>query len=314
MTPKIAIIDCGTNTFNLLIAKQTDTGIKIYYEGEKSVRIGDQSRAKGLISERAMSKAVEVMKEFCDIMTDYRVDGENIHAFATSAFRNTKNGTQLRKKIADSTGVDIQIISGTQEAELIYHGVNQAIDIKDTVLIIDIGGGSVELILADSNAIIWKTSLEIGAQRLVNLFQPSEPITPAELIKIDQYLSNELSVLFSYLDKYKPNTLIGASGSFETFSDMYIAENHSENSVNSRELPFELSFYHQIHELLTTSNLNERSQIKGMSSIRVDMIVVASCIVHCILKHHNFTNFRISNYALKEGVIFQVFNEINKTN
>lgn len=314
MKSKIAIIDCGTNTFNLLIAERDMATIKTYFENEVSVRIGSEGINQGIITEDAMTRATSVIESFKEVILQHEVSPQNTFAFATSAFRNARNGGHLKKLIKENTGVEIEIIDGDREADLIFYGASHAVKIEDNALVMDIGGGSVEFIIGNQDGILWKRSFEIGAQRLVELFHHTDPISSSELQALNKYLKSQLMPLRERLNEFTPATLIGAAGTFETLGDIYVAKHRLENSKEGSELSFDIATYKAIHHQLIEKNIDERSLIEGMSSMRVDMIVVASCIIDYLLSEHEFANFHISRYALKEGALFQLFDTINKTN
>ncbi|MTI26963.1 exopolyphosphatase, partial [Fulvivirga kasyanovii] len=228
-------------------------------------------------------------------------------AFATSAFRNAVNGEEASNIIFNKTGVDIRIISGAEEAELIFRGVNFALDIGDKpALIMDIGGGSVEFIIGQRDKIFWKQSLEIGAQRLLDLFHTTDPIQPEEIKALENYLSSNLSELLEHIKKHQTDTLIGSSGTFDTLSDIYCEHRSIVKDEDASEVPLSLEGYFNIHHDLLTKTRDERMAIPGMIEMRVDMIVVASCLISFLLKQHRFSEIRVSTYALKEGVLDQV--------
>ena len=165
MEKLVAIIDCGTNTFHLLIIQEQGDVAKELYRDRVAVRIGKGGISDGKIIPEAADRAITTLKDFKKTIDLY--DVKEIHAFATSAFRNASNGEDVRDLIMDRTGINIEIISGEREAELIYEGVNAALAIgKEPALIMDIGGGSVEFIIATENDLLWKHSFEIGSTNM----------------------------------------------------------------------------------------------------------------------------------------------------
>lgn len=305
MTENIGIIDCGTNTFHLLVVRQENSHIKTLHKEKVSVRIGKGGINQNQIMPDAIQRATETIRHFKEIIIKFKVN--RIFAFATSAFRNAANGEEARKVIHNETGIDIKIISGEEEAALIFYGVNSALDlgIKPT-LIMDIGGGSVEFIIGQRNTIHWKQSFEIGAQRLLDLFHKTDPIQSGEIKDLEHYLQANLSDLQKQIEYFSPETLIGSSGTFDTLSDIFCEKQGFAKDEEASEVPLSLEGYFKIHHELLTKNREERMAIPGMIEMRVDMIVVASCLINFLFKQHNFSNIRVSTYALKEGVLDQV--------
>jgi len=227
-----------------------------------------------------------------------------VFAFGTSAFRNAKNGTAVAALIQQQTGIEVNIISGDEEAEYIYKGIRDAIPLGDQPnLIVDIGGGSVEFIIGDSHEIFWKGSFEIGGQRLLERFHRHDPILPEEVKKLGDYLNDVLRPLLKQIRKFKPACLIGSSGTFDTLSDIHCVRNGLPLQQDAPERPLTFQSFYETFDLLLVKNRAERLQIPGMIDMRVDMIVVACCLIQFLLDRQTFTDIRVSSYSLKEGVL-----------
>src|SRR5688572_7480954 len=155
------------------------------------------------------------LRKFCT--TSKAMQAESIYAFGTSALRNAKNATELIDRVRAELHLEIEVISGDREAELIYKGVASGYDFKQPGLIMDIGGGSTEFILADGSGVVKAHSFEIGVSRIYQLFQFSDPMSPGDCEKVVQYLEQSTGDFFNDI---APGRLIGASGSFETFYKM----------------------------------------------------------------------------------------------
>ncbi len=307
MEQKLGIIDCGTNTFHLMVVEIHKSIPFIKSRIKKAVKIGKGGINKKLILPDAEERALKTLLEFKEIAEQQ--DLNQIIAFATSAFRNADNGIEIRLRIKRETGIDISIIDGNREAELIFKGVNYALKLKsDPTLVMDIGGGSVEFIIGSSKGIQWKRSFEIGGQRLVELFHKHDPILQSEIKTLEAHLAVELVELFSALNKYRPTILAGSSGTFDTLSEMYALENGISLTGDEPELPLTLDTYYSQHKKLITLPRADRLQIPGMIEMRVDMIVVASCLINYVLSQYKFEDIRVSTYSLKEGALSEMIN------
>jgi exopolyphosphatase/guanosine-5'-triphosphate,3'-diphosphate pyrophosphatase len=231
---------------------------------------------------------------------------QNSYVSATSAFRNASNGQLLADEIYQKTRLKVNIIDGEQEANLIYMGVKQALDLgSSNSLIIDIGGGSVEFIIANHKKVQWLHSFEIGAQRLMDQFHHHDPISRQEITSLESFLDMRLASLIPAMEQYHPSTLIGASGSFDTLSHIHCLKQGFEKSDNP-EQPLTIAGFNLIHDEIIVKNRSERLKIPGMIEMRADMIVVASCLIDYILNRFSLSNIRVSSYALKEGVLYDV--------
>jgi exopolyphosphatase/guanosine-5'-triphosphate,3'-diphosphate pyrophosphatase len=272
------------------------------------VKLAEGGMNKGFIAPVPFERGIEALKKHRLTAEEYKT--EKIFAFATSAIRGASNGAEFVARAKAETGIDIQMISGDKEAELIYYGVRSAVEMSHTVsLIIDIGGGSTEFIIADKEKIFWKQSFLLGAARLLELFAPSDPITDKEIESLTNHLNNELQPLFEAVKKYPVGELIGSSGSFDSLAEM-IAQRFYSPSVleNKTEYSFDLGDCEAIYNTIIKSTNVERQNMKGLVAMRVDMIVVSSIIVNFVIRSFAIENMRLSSYSLKEGVLFELLN------
>lgn len=302
---RVAVIDLGTNTFNLLIAETTtDGGFVAIYNEKLPVRLGEGGINSGVIAPAAYMRGLEAMDTYADAIRQWRVDKKL--AFATSAMRNSSNGQQFADDVLHRTGIKVNIISGDQEAGYIYEGVKQALDFHEqNSLIIDIGGGSTEFIIANRHGLVWKHSFEIGASRLLQRFQPSDPILPSEVNDIVQFLSQALEPLKNAVAENPVHELIGASGSFDSLAAMIMARFYTGEEFEGTEFVFDLGQAEVIHKMIMSSTREQRLQIKGLVAMRVDMIVISSILVDYVIRELGIEHMRMSSYALKEGVLHE---------
>ena len=305
---RVAIIDCGTNTFNLLIAEQRKSGYKKVFKSKAVVKLGQGGIANNTIAPEAFQRGIDAICQHLEKIKEY--DVSKTLAFATSAIRSTDNGQKFVEKIKTLYGLKIQIIDGNKEAELIYHGVKQAIDLgQSNKLIMDIGGGSTEFIIANKEEVFWKQSFQLGVSRLLENFQPSDPINQNNIKQIESHLDTTLAPLITALEKHPCNVLIGSSGSFETLAKMIAHQFYSiEILKGKKSYDFVIKDYHWTHNYLLKSNLKERLNTEGIISMRADMIVLSSLFIKYIISKLNIQEMKLSSYALKEGVLNQTFN------
>jgi exopolyphosphatase/guanosine-5'-triphosphate,3'-diphosphate pyrophosphatase len=298
----IAIIDLGTNTFHLMIAKKTDGSYKIIHRERAAVKLGMGGINEGIILPDALGRALKTLTRFKSILEEHHI--KKVYAFGTSALRNARNVEEVTDAIRRQAGIEIDILSGDQEAQYIYEGVKFALTLDDEPsLIIDIGAGSVEFIIGNNENIHWKQSLEIGAQRLIEKFKLSDPMSQENIHGLNDYFDQSFAELLINLKKYNPKILAGSSGTFDTLSDIYCAEQQINKSEFDAETPFSRESFEPIFKKLLNKTRQERMSIPGMIDLRVDMIVVGCCLVNFILAKHEFTAIRVSSYSLKEGAL-----------
>ncbi|MCE7056574.1 exopolyphosphatase [Algoriphagus sp. AGSA1] len=301
-TRKAAVIDMGTNTFHLLLVELDGVSFKTIYKEKIPVKLGKGGINQNTLAEDAKKRAYHTLKHFKNL-----IDGENIDqvfAFATSAVRNAENGPEFVKTVKETIGIDIQVLSGTQEAQMIYQGIRLSGSLNgQTELMMDIGGGSVEFIIGNNEESFWKQSFEIGGQRLLELFHYHDPILPEEVDRLEEYLEEKLLPLIDAINTFKPTGLVGASGTFDTLTDIYFESMLQCKLTGHHVFELPVEEYEAIHRMLLTKNKEERLKIPGMIPMRVDMIVVASSLIEFILRYIEVDYITCSHYALKEGAI-----------
>lgn len=300
---KIGIIDLGTNTFNLLVTEVKGANHKILHKNKIAVKLGEGGITKGYIANKAYQRGIKALKEHTSTLKNFNVN--EYYAIATSAIRGADNGIQFVKDVKDSLDMNINIIDGLQEAELIFSGVRQAVKLEDKPkLIIDIGGGSTEFIIANSKEVFWKQSYKLGVARLLEMFKPQDPISLSDVDAIESYLDEQLTELLEMAEAYEVDCLIGSSGSFDTLAEMISCrEGNCTDWKDKQYYNFNMHDYNEIQRLLYQSTLEERLQMPGLIPMRADMIVISVIMVNYILNALSIHDLRLSSYALKEGLI-----------
>ncbi len=301
---RLAVIDCGTNTFNLLIVEFNDQ--KKYskiFNSRIAVKLGQGSINKGFIGEEPFKRGIDGIKVLNEEIRRFNVS--KILAFATSAIRDASNGKEFVEEVKKQTQIDVEVINGDREAELIYLGNKEAAALTDSVsLIMDIGGGSNEFILANNKGMLWKQSFPIGAARMLEKFSPSDPITNTEIADIKEYMKVQLAPLFDAAKKNMPIELIGSSGAFDSVVEIINGELNGEPIIDSKTCyDINMADYLHISKLIKHSTLEERKKIKGLVPMRFDMIVISCLMIDVIIKAFNIPKIRVSTYSLKEGAL-----------
>lgn len=309
---RISIIDLGTNTFNLLVAEiNGDRQINILHRSKYLVKLGEGGINQNYITDQAKKRAHLALAEMKQIINDYQTF--KTIGFATSAIRSAKNGMDFVNQIRYDFDIDVQVISGNREAELIYYGTREAVGLdKEVVAILDIGGGSNEIIIANSEKIFWKKSYPLGMTRLLEQFQPSDPIKMDELCEIEDYLKEQLHDLLDAFKSYSVKTLIGSSSSFSTLRQVLLADASLDSSLDTR-YNIKLEDFNILHKRFLKSTLEERKQMQGMDLTRVHLMVIASIFINLLVKESGVSILFQSAYALKEGALFDYIKGLNQS-
>lgn len=297
----LAILDLGTNTFHLLIVEVLGNTYTVLYKEKQFVKLGEFGLHH--LNEKVINRAAGVIEYYNEKLIEHKVNDAII--FGTAGLRMADNTKSLIDKIETITSYKVKIISGINEAKLIYYGVKQSLpNLAKNYLIMDIGGGSVEFILADNLGVLWAQSFNIGVSLLKNKYHTTEPIKKHQAEELYNFLEEELQPLKNALQKYKTDTLIGASGSFDTIADMSINLPLKDGFV---QLP--LKDYELIKKDLIAKTYLERLNTENLVNQRADMIVVALLLIEFVLKTLEIKQMYKSDFALKEGIIWACLNE-----
>ena len=304
---RIAIIDLGTNTFNLLICDKKDESQNTIFKNKIAVKLGEGGIDKGIIAQAPYQRGIKALEDHLNTIKKYDVD--KVRAFATSAIRSTKNGGDFVSEVFEKLALKIEVIDGDKEAELIYQGVRKAIPFDlDYKLIMDIGGGSTEFIIANAEGVQCKKSYQLGVSRLKELFKPKDPITQEEIQTIEYHLKSELKDLIENIQTFPCKTLIGSSGSFDTLVEMIgFKFNNLELKNKKPSCDILLKHYKWAQDFLIQSTISERLNTKGIVTMRADMIVLSVIFINFVLREFDIKEMIRSKYALKEGAIHYYF-------
>ena len=299
----VAVMDLGTNTFHLLIARGDAANPEELFHTTVPVRLGEGGINNGLIQPAAYQRGIDTMQQFSDRIAEFKVD--KISAIATSALRTAKNGRDFIDEVKVKTGIEIETIDGDHEAGYIYEGVKAGKCLtQQNSLILDIGGGSVEFIIGNEDKITWKQSFEIGAARMLDKFHRTDPIPQDSIDEMNAYLEMILPSFFEVAEGINIYNIIGSSGAFETFAEVIeLKKGNKFELKNNRTYVFNPAEFIGITDWLIQSSHEERANTKGIIPIRVDMIVSASIITRFVMKKLGINEVTMSTYSLKEGVL-----------
>lgn len=290
-----AVIDLGTNTFNLLIAEVYERHFEIVYNTKEGVALGMGGINERRIAPEALQRALDTFSRFMKICKDHGVD--SVRAIGTSAMRDASNAAELLEEVERRFGVHIYVIDGIIEAQLIYDGVSWSYDFEEPSLIMDIGGGSTEFIRGHKGEELQFCSLNIGVSRAVQLFDLSDPISNEDQQKLTDWFELHAAPLNDFLPC---TTLVGASGSFETFYEMIHDEPFPPGiepiRLNRKELDETLDW-------IIRSTYEEREAHPNIIPIRRRMAPVAALKTKWVVERFNIQEIVISPCSLKEGAL-----------
>ncbi len=306
MEQRIVIIDCGTNTFNLLLAKvnKATHEVTFLHEEKRAVKIGKGLTEKGEFTPEAMKRALETLSAYAELVNEWNPD--QVRVLATAGFRLSKNASVFIEQVYRKTGFRIEVISGEEEASLIYKGAKHAYEINERPhLIMDIGGGSTEFIHCSAVGMHQCWSFEAGASRLLEVLSPADPMNAADIERIRSYLTKILEPLTRSLPATIP-VLIGTSGFFDTLEDMAVAGNYlpQHHGALYREIPPDL--FNRLYHLILPLNVHQRAVFPGMIPFRAEMIMMAFELTRYIIEQYEVQQIITTPYSMKEGALFSI--------
>jgi exopolyphosphatase/guanosine-5'-triphosphate,3'-diphosphate pyrophosphatase len=293
-----AIIDLGTNTFNLIIAKVNSDGFELIYSEKDGVALGMGGINESIIAKDALQRAQATIRKFKTIIDHYQV--ETAKAFGTSAIRDAKNAHELINFIQNVSGISVEVIDGKREAQLIFSGVSRTHELISSGMIMDIGGGSTEFVAYENHNIVDLVSLNIGVSRIYQQIELSDPLTQDQVLTIEKFLEKESKDFFKGRNETE---FIGASGSFETFYELIEKKSFPECQV-AHELNIP-KLKSSLKEIMFSS-MKERDSNTWIIPIRKKMAPIAAVKTNWVLSKLPIEKLYVSPFSLKEGALFEL--------
>ena len=304
---RVATIDIGTNSTHLLIAKieRKLNTFSIELAEKSTTRLGERDPQTGELTSLAMNRAFSTLKRFRDLSESYKV--ESLIIAATSAVREAPNGKTFIAEIKKKIGLDVELISGAEEARLIYLGVLSGMQFGNKPhLVLDIGGGSTELILADSSEARALTSTKIGAVRLQREFIKKDPISSQNELFLRSFIRGSME---SAIDKVSKRievgeipVLVATSGTAMAIGSLL---SNKENHMQSKLQGYKITKNNLdiIVSQLIKMTPSERSQLSSLSERRSEIIVPGALILQTIMNMVDVNEIILSERALREGLV-----------
>lgn len=297
----VAAIDLGTNTFHLLIVRpQPGGGWEELYRKRYFVKLADAGMST--IGEAPLARAKDALLSFRSQLDAHEVS--SYRAIGTAALRTATNGPGLVDWALKDTGIKIVTISGDEEARLITVGVQAAIltaTPPERQLIMDIGGGSVEFILASGRKVEYAQSFPVGVAVLRKQFHRSEPISDSDKIDLNDYLDKAFVPLRSILKEFPTRHLVGSAGTFDV-----IAKLMGTSSPTPQSRLIDLQLFKAYEDRVVNADLDQRMNMSDLPEDRADMMVVALLLIKNTLALARIEQCTVSYYSMKEGILIEL--------
>ncbi|HEY6395290.1 MAG TPA: Ppx/GppA family phosphatase, partial [Candidatus Binataceae bacterium] len=280
---RLAAIDVGSNSLHMIIADVNRGGhFEVVDRVKEMVRLGRRTFTTGHLSEEAMDLAVRAMINFKRLARVRRVN--RMRTVATSAVREASNRVSFIRRIRRDTGIPVEVISGKEEARLIFEAARHALGLKGGPhLLVDIGGGSVELVLVRNGRPIWMRSAKLGVARLTERFLPDDPPTGAQMRRLERHLEKQIGPLMRKARRAGAIRAVGTSGTINTLVAMARAR-RGEESGRLHGATASTAELRHIADEIVAANPALRADLPGIDAKRVDLMPAAAVVVSFVLK------------------------------
>ena len=299
---KIAIIDIGSNSARMVLVNILEGGYFVVFdELKESVRLGQDLDGDGFLKPQRVAQAIKTLTMFRRLCDANHID--KIYAYATAAIRRAKNQKSFLDEVAVTCGIKIKVLSIEEQAMLVYQGVINSMDIPRG-LIMEIGGGSINLIYYNRRNLINFESLPYGAVTLTDLFKNDSEEPQVKNQKIQDFITEHLEKI-PWLKTIEPDTqLVGVGGSFRNLGRISrMVRKYPFNMTHNYEVP--IGEFEQIYHTMKSLDLNSTMKIKGLSSGRADIFPCALSAINAVVKYLDFQKITISGCGLREGAMFR---------
>jgi len=299
----LAAIDIGTNSIHMIIVKVTSKQtFEVLVQEKEMVKLGVGVFANKMLSQRAFDAGIETISRYVQLADEYGV--EHIITAATSATREAKNGREFLDRLIQDVGLNPQMISGKEEARLIFLAVRKAIDLKkQNAMVIDIGGGSTEVVIGNKEEVFFKNSLKLGVLRLLDWVGDQGPLIKSKQEALREHVKEVAGKTMKEASMTGFSKIIGTSGTIRTLGEaaLEMREVNIINSVNAEVV--KVKDLEKIVEKLLELPADKRSDIKGISENRVDAIHLGGLLIVELLKMAEAKEITLSDASLREGLI-----------
>lgn len=300
---KVAAIDLGSNSIHMIIARVGDQGVIELIDRDKDMaRLGAGTLQQGVLHEDAMARGLHALSNFRRLADRHGVDA--IEAVATSAVREARNGGSFIERVRRETGIEVRVISGKEEARLIYLGAREVLDFRGgKVLILDLGGGSLEFILGSREQLLHVESLKLGVIRLTDRFGSAETLSKDARIAMEAFIEGQAESVVAELKALGFQRVIGTSGTLTTMVQFAAAQSQGSvpEKINGVQVDRE-QLTLAVRKLLAAPR-SERAKLPGIDPRRSDTILAGAVLTLTILRMLGADSLTACDRALREGLV-----------
>ena len=300
---KLGVLDIGSNSIHIVIAEITgETQFEIVGRGKDMTRLGDETLKTGWLSRRKMEEGISVVQRFVQLARHRGV--QKVLAFATAAVREASNGGEFVDRILKQTNLKVRTITGDEEARLIYLAVRHFTDLsKRRALIVDIGGGSVELIVGSAQVMLGERSLKLGGARLRDLFITEQPVPKSDHERIHRHIEETMAPTLSEMRAAGFEQIVATSGTAINLGSIIHERRTGEPLSNPLGFSYSAEELKDLHRDLARASRRELDEIPGLDPERRDHLLPGACLLLNVLKETGRNEIVLCDKAIREGVI-----------
>lgn len=299
-----SVLDLGSNSFHVLVADLGEDGTVVPVGREREMlHLGTVVAEHGHVPDDHRRRAVEVVAHLTELAG--RLGAQERLAVATSALRDAANGAEVVAEMEAATGTPIRMIDGIEEALLGYRGVRASVAVDDEpLLVLDLGGGSLELVVGTADQVSWSTSLDLGVSRLSASLR-KDPPKPKEVRALQDHVRDTVAPWADRITDSEADHAVAIGGTVRAMARVVAAESDTWLPATMNQLTVTRAAIEDLRDRLVTMDADDRADVKGMKSRRADRIHVAAIILATTLETLGLDRFRVSDWGLREGTLLE---------
>jgi len=300
---RIAAIDIGTNSIHMIVVRvRPDLSFEVVDREKEMVRLGAGGLDGQALTEQAVASALQVLSKFRRLAAAHTVD--EVIATATSAVREATNGGEFLQAVARTTGIRPRVISGTEEARLIHQAAVYGVDVSGAVaVVIDIGGGSVEITRGTASGVRLARSFRLGVIRLTERFVRTDPLSGRDERKLVRHIESTVDATARQIVEAGFDRAIGTSGTILSLGAMVAAEQGGPAADGLRNRRIPAREVHRLRKRIVALGLDDRLRLAGLEPRRADLAVAGIILLDTILRLIGADEITLCDLSLREGLV-----------
>jgi exopolyphosphatase/guanosine-5'-triphosphate,3'-diphosphate pyrophosphatase len=306
---RVGALDLGSNSFHLLVVEaHADGTLETVMREKESLRLGELVARSGLIDEEASGRCIDSARRLRALAV--AAGAEVISVAATSALRDADNGADVIAAIREGTGLDVELISGAEEARLVYEAIRASVLVDDGGTVgIDLGGGSLEIMVGDRDGMLWSATTPLGVGRLTAAHLRRDPPSTRELARLQDEVEAVLTPIAEEVDDFDVARLVGTSGTLCAIGRMAAAERTGVEPTSVNQLTVARKELVALSRKVVRMDVAERERLPGVDRRRADLLPAGFTVLLAAMDLLGFDELTLSEWALREGMVIDAVGE-----